>query len=328
MGFAKSQYYLPFTVFVFVVSILGIVQVKLDHPMILLERFVRNGGWLEILVIGLYGAFLAYKMQSPEHSARWRLLSWNIFSVVFFAQLLLGLAGFEKFLMTGELHLPVPMMILGGPVYRGELSFMTILFVSTVVLTGPAWCSHFCYFGSIDNYFAVRRKPGRRPVRYLRLFKFSMLVMIILTILVLRWLKVDLLTAVILAGGFGIAGLFIIVVFSRRKGKMIHCLAWCPIGTIVNYSRFVNPFRMVIDQDSCTLCNVCTTHCRYDALNRSDIERGKPAITCTLCGDCVSSCHAGSIKYKFFRLSPDAARKFYLFLTISVHVVFLALARI
>ena len=105
-------------------------------------------------------------------------------------------------------------------------------------------------------------------------------------------------------------------------------LAWCPIGTIVNYSRFVNPFRMVIDQDSCTLCNVCTIHCRYDALNRSDIERGKPAITCTLCGDCVSSCHAGSIKYKFFRLSPDAARKFYLFLTISVHAVFLALARI
>jgi hypothetical protein len=40
--------------------------------------------------------------------------------------------------MSGKLHLPVPMMILAGPIYRGHLSVMSILFVSTVVLSGPA----------------------------------------------------------------------------------------------------------------------------------------------------------------------------------------------
>lgn len=328
MRFLKNRYILPLAVFVFVVVMLAIVQVKLDSPMILLERFVKHGGWFEILVIGLYGAFLAYKMQEPGNSARWRLLSWNIFTVVFFSQLLLGLLGFEKFLMTGELHLPVPMMILGGPVYRGELSFMTILFVSTIIITGPAWCSHLCYFGSIDNFFATRRRPGRNPLPYLRLIKFSMLAGIVLIILVLRFLKIDLLTATLLAGGFGIAGVVIAIVVSSRKGKMMHCLTWCPIGTIVNYSRFVNPFRMVIDKNSCTLCNICTMHCRYDALSRADIESGKPGITCTLCGDCVNSCHAGSIQYRFFRMKPDAARMLYLFITVGVHAVFLALARI
>jgi ferredoxin-type protein NapH len=44
-----------------------------------------------------------------------------------------------------------PMMILGGPIYRGQLSVMTILFLSTVILTGPAWCSQLCYFGAFDN---------------------------------------------------------------------------------------------------------------------------------------------------------------------------------
>ena len=109
---------------------------------------------------------------------------------------------------------------------------------------------------------------------------------------------------------------------------MIHCLTWCPVGTIVSYTRFINPFRMYIDQNSCTHCNVCTTSCNYDALNRDDIISGKPGITCTLCGDCVSSCHAGSIKYKFFKMDSDSARRLYLFLTISLHAVFLALGRI
>lgn len=124
------------------------------------------------------------------------------------------------------------------------------------------------------------------------------------------------------------AGLLIMIFISSRQGKMIHCLTWCPIGTIVNYTRLLNPFRMRIDQNSCTLCLRCTSYCRYDALNRSDIGSGKPGITCTLCGDCVQGCQEGSIQYKLFKMKSGAARSLYLFLTVSVHSVFLALARI
>jgi polyferredoxin len=147
-------------------------------------------------------------------------------------------------------------------------------------------------------------------------------------ILVLRWLQVDLLVATLIAGGFGLAGVLVMVFLSSRQGKMVHCLTWCPIGTIVNYTRFINPFRMRIDRETCTRCNLCTKTCRYDALHPSDIESGKPGITCTLCGDCVSSCHAGSIQYRFFKMKPEASRRLYLFLTVSAHAVFLAMARI
>ena len=301
---------------------------KVENPMIILERFVKGGGWIEIFFIGLYGAFIVYKMQDPGKTAKWRMISWTVFTVVFFGQLALGLLGFEKFLMSGNLHLPIPVMILNGPLYRGELSIMTLLFLSTIIITGPAWCSQLCYFGALDNIAASKRKPAKGKIQNRTAIKFTLLFLIILATIILRWFKVDLLISTIIAASFGVIGLLIIIFVSRKQGKMVHCLTYCPIGTIVNYTRFINPFRMYIDQNSCTLCNICTTSCNYDALNKEDIESGKPGISCTLCGDCVSSCHASSIKYKFFNMDSDSARKLYLFLTISLHAVFLALGRI
>jgi polyferredoxin len=66
--------------------------------------------------------------------------------------------------MTGELHLPIPALILAGPVYRGEGLFMPVLYTVTILLVGPAWCSWLCYIGAWDDFAARRRKGGSRPV--------------------------------------------------------------------------------------------------------------------------------------------------------------------
>jgi ferredoxin len=147
----EKKYRLPVAVFILTFILLAFVQLKVARPMILAEQFISGGGWAEIFLIAAYGAFVIFKMQDPLKVPRWRKITWTIFSFVFFSQLFIGLSGFEKFLMTGKLHLPIPMLIIGGPIYRGQLSVMTILFISTVVLTGPAWCSQLCYFGAFDN---------------------------------------------------------------------------------------------------------------------------------------------------------------------------------
>ena len=103
---------LPAAVFITVLILLSFVQWRVDDPMLLLERFVRGGGWFEIVLIGGYGALVTYKMQDPRNVQVWRKYSWLAFSVLFFSQLLLGLLVSDLFLMTGKLHLPVPMMIL------------------------------------------------------------------------------------------------------------------------------------------------------------------------------------------------------------------------
>lgn len=322
-----GQYKLPLEVFLFTFSILALVQLKLTyHPIILLERFISGGGWFEITVIAFYGAFVAYKMQIPLNVPKWRRITWTIFSFVFFSQLIIGLLGVDKFLMTGKLHLPIPMMILAGPMYRGHLSVMTILFLSTIILTGPAWCSQLCYFGAFDN-IASSGKTKKGSLSKKKAIKSTLLLLVIAVTLLLRWFNVPVLIATVLAIGFGLIGIVLMVFISRKNGKMIHCTLYCPVGTVVNVLKPVNPFRMYID-NSCNLCMRCTSYCKYDALNVLDVRNKKPGFTCMLCGDCLAACRDNSIKYRYFNLKPEKARNLYLILTISLHAVFLALARI
>jgi NAD-dependent dihydropyrimidine dehydrogenase PreA subunit len=318
---------LPSAVFLSTTILLSFVQWKVENPMLLLERFVKGAGWLEIGLIAGYGALVAFKMQDPRKTERWRKYTWFAFSLFFFSQLILGLLVSERFLMSGKLHLPVPMMILAGPLYRGHPSVMTILFLSTVILSGPAWCSHLCYFGAIDNLAAGGRMV-RTPIRNKWALKSTVAILVVIGALVLRWMAVPILTATLVAGGFGLTGLGVILLISRREGRMVHCTAYCPIETVVNLARFVNPFRIGIDNISCTDCMACTRSCRYDALNRADVLARKPGLTCTLCGDCLPACHAGSIRYRFPGLGPERARVLYLAVTITLHAATLALARI
>lgn len=317
---------LPFAVFSLITVILSIVQSQINNPMLLAERFITGGGWFEIIIIALYGSWVAYKMQEPEHIPRWRRITWSVFSAVFFIQLILGLAINDKFLMTGRLHIPIPLMILSGPMYRGQLSFMTLLFLSTIILTGPAWCCHLCYFGALDNTAASRKTP-QSNLKNKILIKSGLLVLVISFTIILRWLDMPVRTATFAAIAFGITGILIMIFYSNRKGKMIHCILYCPIGTIVNFIRFANPFRLHIDK-TCISCMKCTAYCKYDALGIKEIKNRKPSISCTLCGDCLAACHCRSIKYRVFNMNPDTARKLYLFLTISLHSCFMGLARI
>lgn len=321
-----KQYKLPVIVFILTFILLAFVQLKVEKPMLLAERFLKGSGWVEILLISCYGAFIVNKMKDPMNVPKWRKISWTTFSLVFFTQLIIGLSGFDKFLMTGKLHLPIPMMILGGPIYRGQLSVMTILFLSTVILTGPAWCSQLCYFGAFDN-LSSGGKTSKEILRNKGAIKSTVLILVIAMAIILRWLNISMLISTLAAIAFGTGGILIMIFFSLKRKKMVHCVMYCPIGTLVNIFKHVNPFRMYIDQ-SCTLCMNCTKFCKYDALNPSDIKNSKPSITCTLCGDCLAGCHHNSIKYKFLKMKPEQARNLYLVLTISLHAACLALARI
>jgi ferredoxin-type protein NapH len=320
------RYKLALIVFILTFILLAFVQIKADKPMILAERFFKGSGWVEIFLISCYGAFIVNKMKVPANVPVWRKLTWTTFSLVFFSQLIIGITLSEKFLMTGKLHLPIPMMILAGPIYRGQLSVMTVLFLSTVILTGPAWCSQLCYFGAFDN-LASGGKTSGGILKHKRAIKSTVLVLVIAAAIVLRWLNAGILASTLIAVAFGIAGILIMVFFSLRRKKMIHCVMYCPIGTIVNILKHCNPFRMYIDQ-SCTLCMNCTKFCKYDALNPIDIKNSTPSLTCTLCGDCLAACHHNSIKYKFLKMRPEQARNLYLILTITLHAACLALARI
>ncbi len=314
-------------VFLLTILLLGIVLIKVKTPILIVERFFPGLGWIEIFLLALYARWIVEKILDPMQTAQWRSRIWLFFSIVFFSQLILGLIGFEKFLMTGRLHLPIPALIVAGPLYRGERFFMPILFLVTVLLVGSAWCSHLCYIGSWDNFAARKLKHSKSFPKWRRKAQIGMLIFIIAIIIVLRITGVPVIIATILAIIFGIIGVGLMVFWSRKIGLMTHCLTYCPIGVLATWLGKINPFRVRI-ADGCTECRACTLICRYDALRIEDIKQRKPASSCTLCGDCIESCKGRWIQYWFLRLKPDQARKLFLVLVVTIHTVFLGMARI
>jgi len=321
-------------------GILVPVQLVVDPPGLLLERFLPTGGWLEMLGLSIYAAWLAQTMLDPAVSALWRRRVWRMFSAVFFGQLLLGLVGFDRFLMTGKLHLPVPAMIVAGPLYRGSGFFMPILFTATVILVGPAWCSHLCYIGAWDDIAArglrlvgrggAGRGGGRRPAAmpaWRRGLQTGILFGTVVVALGMRLAGVPWPVALGVGVAFGLGGVAVMAAWSRRTGVMAHCTAYCPIGVLSTVMGRINPFRIRIGT-GCTECGACALPCRYDALKPTDIARRRPASSCTLCGDCVGRCRDAQIGYRFPGLQSLQARALFIVMVVGLHAAFLGVARI
>ncbi len=309
-------------------ALLAIIQLVVQRPMLLAERFLPGAGWVQAAGLAAYAFWLIGVLYSPRTAAIWRRRLWTFFSIVFFTQLAIGLAGVEQFLMSGDLHLPIPAMIIAGPLYRGEGLFMPILFGATLLLVGPAWCSYLCYVGSWDlNLAAGRRRPMQLP-RWRHLFRLGVLAVIVGGAIGLRLAGVPGGTATLLGLAIGLLGVGIMVFVSRRTGSMVHCTMYCPVGLAADVLGKLSPFRLRLREDSCTDCGACSLKCRYGALRPEDIERKRPGLTCTLCGDCLSGCPGKSIEYRFLGLSPQAARALFLVLVVSAHAVFLGVARI
>ncbi|PKN32350.1 MAG: 4Fe-4S ferredoxin, partial [Deltaproteobacteria bacterium HGW-Deltaproteobacteria-20] len=189
--------------FLLVGGILLLAGSKTPFPLLLGERFFPGSEVFWIFFFAFYGAMVSgWLLTDSRGKIRGRI--WTLFSAVFFGQLLLGLAGWSIFLMTGKLHLPVPALILAGPLFRGEGFFMPILLGVSLLLVGPAWCSYLCYIGAWDDRMArlAPASPSPLPIWAARL-RAGLLLATIIIPLVLRLLNVSWPWALGLAAVFG-----------------------------------------------------------------------------------------------------------------------------
>lgn len=314
-----------------VTVLLGAVRWKVPFPMLLADRFAEGAGYVQIAVAALYGGWLYNRIRDPETHVRYRRFSWIAFCLFFFIQLVLGAFVSEKFLLQGTLHYPFPALIVAGPLYRLEIGFMLVLFLSTVLLTGAGWCSHLCYMGGFDLLAAGtgRKAPASAGAGTRKgvVFKSGLLASVILAALLLRLAGAGPRTANAAALLWGAVSIGIMVRMSRKKGTMVHCTRFCPIGTLVTLLKRVNPVRVKMN-DRCTSCLRCTAFCKYGALTREQVLRRTPGPTCTACGDCMAVCRHGGISYRIGRWSPERSRAVYQVATVSLHAAFLMLGRV
>ncbi len=306
---------------------LAIARQKTSFDILLLDRFFPTGGWVVVILLGWYAAWVAGKMLKPEDSAKWRRRVWAIFSAVFFLQLFLGLLGYERFLMSGKLHLPIPALIAAGPLYRGEGFFMIILFTVTLILVGPAWCSHLCYIGAWDNWAAMGKKRAGTLPGWTKVARWLLCLTVLAAATLLGRSGQPLSLAIALAATFGVTGVVIMLTWSRRSGVMTHCTTYCPMGLLANIFGKINPWRVRI-ASGCCKCGLCTRVCRYGALAVPDIEAGRAGLSCSLCGDCIAGCPHGHLHYRFPGLGQATARSAFIVVIVALHAIFLGVARL
>ena len=83
--------------FLLTISGLAVARQKAPFDIILFDRFFPGGGWLAVILLGCYAAWVAGRMLQPDTSARWRRTIWLLFSAVFFPSLPWGCSALSGF---------------------------------------------------------------------------------------------------------------------------------------------------------------------------------------------------------------------------------------
>ena len=302
----------------------------------LVERFLPGWAPLQIFLAGLWCAWVCGGLADAAQAPRVRLRAWRIFSLVFFGQLALGLAGYSQFLMTGQWHIPVPGVILGAPLYRDGGLFMLILFTVSVLLAGSAWCSHLCYFGVWDACAAASRKVtatspappspfGAWPPARTRLIVLGLTLALPVA---LRLAGAPTEVALVLALLLGLLLIPCAAFLSRKYGSPLYCLSICPLGQTAVWLGKLAPWR-IHRTEACTHCRACVRACRYAAMTDAHLEQKGPGINCTLCRDCLSACRHGGLRLTAYGriYTQDTVHSAFVVLLSVLHTVFLFLAR-
>ena len=237
VSFSHIRLFTAFVPALLTLFLLSVVAVKVPY-LFLCERFFTDGCWLQVILTSAYAFLLCWKMQDIRLRTRWRRYSWLIFSFSFFGQLLLGIIFDSIFLLSGELHFPIPMVIIGGAVYRWEFGFMPLLLIFTILLSGPAWCSHLCYFGALDNMAAGHLSLSPRPYKFLLPVRYTILVLTVIVAFVARWVGLSYAIVSGIVVLFGIAGFFVMIL-SYKRHVMVHCSGYCPVGALVSLGKYI-----------------------------------------------------------------------------------------
>ena len=316
-------------VFLSVGFLLGVVEVRMPG-MFLLSRLAPDWGFLQVFILALWGAWLSGKLLQPTVATRMRLRAWQLFSIFFFAQFATSLIRYVHDLSGSPLHLPVPGLILGAPLFRGGGLFMLILFTVSVLCAGAAWCSHLCYFGVWDATLAQQKKASADTGLAARLRKIRLVMLGLIVVVPLGLRLAGASPSVALAFGLCLGLAFFPVgwLVSRRYGIAAYCIGLCPLGLFGNWLGRLSPWR-IFRTEFCTGCLACTRVCRYAALLPEDITSGHPNKNCTLCRDCLNTCRHHGLTMGLWktRWQGKNVERFFVALVTVLHCLFLGAAQ-
>ncbi|MDD2290048.1 MAG: 4Fe-4S binding protein [Bacteroidales bacterium] len=90
--------------------------------------------------------------------------------------------------------------------------------------------------------------------------------------------------------------LLTITLISFFRGRL-YCNTICPAGTLMGLISKISMFRVQIDKEACTHCQLCGTSCKSGCIDCSNavIDHSR----CVVCMNCISVCRRDGIRYRF-----------------------------
>ncbi len=190
------------------------------------------------------------------------------------------------------------------------------------ILFGRMICGWACPFGLIEELLYKIKSPKLRknPVtRVLSFFKYAVLVLFVLIVPIaygVRELPLPAFCKYIcpigtIEGGLGLLSnklnesklallgplftwkfmLMVSIIVGSIFIFRLFCRFLCPLGAFYGLFNRFSLFGVKVDEEKCTHCNLCLSHCKVDIRHVGDQE-------CINCGECIGVCPTKAISWK------------------------------
>ena len=90
--------------------------------------------------------------------------------------------------------------------------------------------------------------------------------------------------------------LLVLIVLAWRNGRT-YCNTVCPVGTVLGFISRFSLLRIIINEDKCNACMVCSHNCKSACIDYK--EHKIDYSRCVACMDCIGKCKHEAIAYKF-----------------------------
>ena len=205
---------------------------------------------------------------------------------------------------------------------RSTLFYVGGILLLYAIMFGRMICGWLCPFGLVQELaYKIKTPKAKKSLvtRLLSYLKYAILVFFVVIVPVLYAIRdvplpafckyicpagtleggIGLLSNKINAGYFSMLGpLFtwkFLLLVSILVGCVfvfrLFCRFICPLGALYGLFNKLSIFGIQVNNDKCTHCGMCHTHCKVDIKSPGDAE-------CISCGECVSVCPTKAISWK------------------------------